>query len=82
MWIGWPGITSDKITKTERKDIETELMSQFKCIPVFLSQNDIEKYYHGFCNKTLWPICHYFTQFAIYDKLFWESYKRVNRLFS
>ena len=47
VWIGWPGITSDRTNKEERKDIEAKLMSKFKCHPVFLSQNDIEKYYHS-----------------------------------
>jgi len=82
IWVGWPGITSDKTNKEEREDIEAKLMSNFNCYPIFLSQNDIEKYYHGFSNKTLWPLCHYFTQFASYDKNFWESYRRVNELFS
>jgi trehalose 6-phosphate synthase/phosphatase len=82
IWVGWPGITSDKTNKEEREDIEAKLMSNFNCYPIFLSQNDIEKYYHGFSNKTLWPLCHYFTQFALYDKNFWESYRRVNELFS
>ena len=82
IWIGWPGITSDKINKEETKDIEAKLMSEFRCHPVFLSQNDIERYYHGFSNKTLWPLFHYFTQYVIHDKNFWETYKRVNELFS
>jgi len=82
VWIGWPGISSDKTNKEERKDIEAKLMSEFNCHPVFLSKNDIEKYYHGFSNKTLWPLFHYFTQYVIHDKNFWETYQRVNELFS
>ena len=82
IWVGWPGITSDKTNKEERKGIEAKLMSEFRCHPVFLSQNDIERYYHGFSNKTLWPLFHYFTQYVIHDKTFWETYKRVNDLFS
>jgi trehalose 6-phosphate synthase/phosphatase len=82
VWIGWPGVTWDKTSNEERKDIRAKLVSKFKCHPVFLSQNDIEKYYHGFSNKTLWPLFHYFTQYVIHDKGFWETYKRVNELFS
>ena len=82
IWVGWPGITSDKTDIKERKGIEAKLMSQFNCHPVFLSQNDIERYYYGFSNKTLWPLFHYFTQYVIHDKNFWETYKRVNELFS
>ena len=82
IWIGWPGITSDKTNKEERGHIESKLMSEFACYPVFLSQNDIEKYYHGFSNKTLWPLFHYFTQYVIHEKSLWEAYRRVNELFS
>ena len=82
VWIGWPGIASGRTNKNERQDIEAKLMSEFSCHPVFLSQNDIEKYYHGFSNKTLWPLFHYFTQYVIHDKDFWETYKRVNEAFS
>ena len=49
--------------------------------PVFQSQNDIEKYYHGYSNSTLWPLFHYFTQNAVYDRSFWRTYKKVNKLF-
>jgi trehalose 6-phosphate synthase/phosphatase len=81
MWIGWPGITAEKITKGERREIQENLMAQFNCYPVFLSQNDVEKYYFGFSNKTLWPLFHYFTQYVIHDKGLWEAYKQVNELF-
>jgi trehalose 6-phosphate synthase/phosphatase len=82
IWIGWPGITSDKINKGERKDLVATLMSEFKCYPVFLSQEDSEKYYHGFSNETLWPLFHSFTQYVVHDKSSWEGYGRVNELFS
>jgi len=82
IWIGWPGITSDKTNREERKQIEVKLMAEFNCRPVFLSQNDIEQYYHGFSNKTLWPLFHYFTEYVTHDKTFWEAYKRVNHIFS
>ena len=79
LWIGWPGIASEKI-KEEKKEIEKELGVK-KCYPVFISSYDIENYYHGFCNKTIWPLFHYFTQRTIYGKNSWESYKRVNEHF-
>jgi trehalose 6-phosphate synthase/phosphatase len=81
VWIGWPGITGEKITKEDRRDIHDELRSRFSCYPVFLSQNQVEKYYLGFSNKTLWPLFHYFTQYVIHDKDLWEAYKQVNGLF-
>lgn len=56
-------------------------MTEFNCYPVFISKKDIEKFYYGFCNKTIWPLFHYFTSFAVYDEDYWLNYKKVNELF-
>jgi trehalose 6-phosphate synthase/phosphatase len=80
LWIGWPGAELERI-KEEKEQIHARLISEYNCYPVFLSSNDIEKYYHGFSNKTLWPICHYFTQYVSYEEGLWEAYLRVNRIF-
>lgn len=79
LWIGWPGITLEKI-KGKRGEIEERILAE-NCYPIFLSQYDIENYYYGFCNKTLWPLFHYFTQYTTYSKNLREAYKRVNELF-
>lgn len=79
LWVGWPGIALEKIKK-EEQDIETKLTSE-SCYPVFLSQREVENYYYGFCNKTIWPLFHYFTQYAIYSKSLWKAYKGVNAAF-
>jgi len=79
LWIGWPGIVLGKI-EAEKGEVEERLLAE-NCYPVFLSQYDVENYYYGFCNKTLWPLFHYFTQYATYNKNSLEAYKRVNKTF-
>lgn len=79
LWLGWPGLTREKLKDKEKK-IKTKLISK-NCYPVFLSKADVDDYYYGFCNKTIWPLFHYFTQCTIYDKKMWESYKRVNEAY-
>lgn len=79
LWVGWPGIGLERI-KEERRSIEKKLKDK-NCHPIFLSHHDVENYYHGFCNKTIWPLFHYFTQHTKYGKNLWESYKRVNEQF-
>ncbi|MDY7019419.1 MAG: trehalose-6-phosphate synthase, partial [Chloroflexota bacterium] len=81
VWIGWPGIDSEKIKGSEEEEIKTRLRSE-NCYPVFLSQNDVEDYYHGFCNRTIWPLFHYFTDHAVYKEDSWQAYERVNEAFS
>ncbi|MFW6117238.1 MAG: bifunctional alpha,alpha-trehalose-phosphate synthase (UDP-forming)/trehalose-phosphatase [Thermoproteota archaeon] len=82
LWIGWSGISSQKLTKSEEEKIEEDLQVDFDSYPVFLSQKDVDRYYYGFCNKTLWPLFHGFPQYTVYDKRFWNAYKRVNEFFA
>lgn len=78
IWIGWPGIivNDDK----EEKEISQRLISE-NCFPIFISQYEVDKFYNGFCNKTIWPLFHYFQQYARYEKDLWDSYKQVNEKF-
>ena len=74
-WVGWPG------TKHFLRQVETILVSEFNCYPVFLSGKEVEKYYYGFCNRTLWPLFHYFPKITKYDWSEWDYYRRVNQKF-
>lgn len=80
-WIGWPGVFSERLDEKEREFIKTKLVKEFSCYPVLLTQKDVDLYYNGFCNKTIWPLFHYFIQYANFDKKLWEAYKRVNEIF-
>ena len=79
LWVGWPGISTERV-KGNEKDIEERLKSE-NCYPVFLSKQHIDHFYSGFCNKTIWPLFHYFSQHTVYEKTLWNSYKKVNKLF-
>ena len=80
LWIGWPGIVKDRINEKGIKEIITKL-ERLNNYPVFLSQSQIQAYYNGFCNKTIWPLFHSFTQYAVYQNSLWDEYNRVNRIF-
>lgn len=75
-WIGWPGSTVSNEEKV-RKDI----LKKFRAHCVFLSEEVMEKFYEGFCNKTIWPLFHYFPAFASYEQDCWEQYISVNEIF-
>ncbi|MFQ5736908.1 MAG: trehalose-6-phosphate synthase [Thermodesulfobacteriota bacterium] len=47
-----------------------------------LAQGDIEGYYNGYSNRFLWPLCHYALDKVYLTRQYWNSYKKVNRLFS
>ncbi len=80
LWIGWPGVSIEEINSDDQKEI-TKTLEKEQCAPIFMSEELYDGYYLGFSNNTLWPLCHYFTQFAKYYDDFWESYKKANELF-
>lgn len=80
LWIGWPGVAADGLDETMKAEIGRNLAAEH-CYGVHLSQQQVDGFYYGFCNKTIWPLFHYFTQFTSYDRSLWESYRDVNRIF-
>lgn len=78
VWVGWPGA---ELPAERHDEIRQRLRDEFSGFPVFPSAEDIEKFYEGFCNNTLWPLFHYFPTLVEYDESAWESYTRVNQHF-
>lgn len=78
IWMGWPGIT---IKDENKETFEKEVFEKFHSIPVFISEEEMENFYQGFCNKTIWPLFHYFPSYASFKDEYWISYKNVNKYF-
>jgi len=79
IWIGWPGLS----VKSEKdRSYVAEELAKKKLKPVFLSKSDIDGFYLGFSNATLWPVFHYAPNFARYKDKEWEIYQSVNQQFA
>ena len=78
LWVGWPGIN---LPEKKQQELGSRLEKDFSCYPVFLPGQVIEKFYHGLCNKTIWPLFHYFPSLTSYDEELWNNYKHVNSVF-
>src|SRR3990170_2956421 len=78
IWIGWPGISVNDKMKLKLKE---KVSSEYQAYPVFLSEKVMEKFYHGFCNKTIWPLFHYFPSYVVYDEALYAHYRCVSRIF-
>jgi len=78
VWVGWPGVT---VENKLQEQVKSKVLSQFRAYPVFLTERAMEKFYYGFCNKTIWPLFHYFPTYAIYQNDFYLHYKCVNQIF-
>lgn len=81
-WIGWCGLASNLLDAQQRRHLESELIKKFDSHTLFLSRKDIRLFYSGFCNRTIWPLFHYFTDYAHYEAEQWRSYIHVNKLFA
>jgi trehalose 6-phosphate synthase/phosphatase len=80
-WIGWPGLPSDDLDEDLKDKIEEKLEDE-SCISVHLSKEEIDLYYDGFSNRTIWPLFHYFAQYIDYDPELWDAFVNVNQKFA
>ncbi|MCP5495099.1 MAG: bifunctional alpha,alpha-trehalose-phosphate synthase (UDP-forming)/trehalose-phosphatase [Leptospiraceae bacterium] len=79
IWIGWPGINVSG--KEKKEEFKKRTLNEYKCHPVFISDKVMDKFYNGFCNKTIWPLFHYFPTYTAYDMETWKQYQSVNESF-
>lgn len=81
VWVGWPGAfvpTEDTGTRARI----TRRLAAIRCQPVFLSRSELDDYYRGFSNRTIWPLFHYFPALVEPTWPFWRSYRAVNERFA
>ena len=77
-WIGWPGVVDEDVDVTDEPIVEDDLRMH----PVRLSAADVEEYYEGFSNASLWPLYHDVIVKPIYHREWWDRYVDVNRRFA
>ena len=78
IWVGWPG---NSLEGHHKDQLKSRALADFHSYPVFLSEQDMELFYHGFCNKTIWPLFHYFPTYTLFKEEHWQHYKHVNKVF-
>ncbi|WP_143306841.1 bifunctional alpha,alpha-trehalose-phosphate synthase (UDP-forming)/trehalose-phosphatase [Chitinophaga vietnamensis] len=79
IWIGWPG---QEISDPKQQEKVIKDLRKMNLVPVFLTQEEINNYYEGFSNETLWPVFHYMSVYARYDQGYWDAYYQVNKKFT
>jgi trehalose 6-phosphate synthase len=72
--IGWAGSTGASPSPFEHEGLRLH--------PVSLSRADLQLYYEGFSNGTLWPLYHDVIAQPEYHRMWWEAYRSVNRRFA
>ena len=78
LWFGWSGDTIDHWTG----EVKIEDRAGVTVGLVDLEPADVDEYYNGYANKTLWPLFHHRIDLAQYERTYGEGYERVNRRFA
>jgi trehalose 6-phosphate synthase len=78
IWLGWSGETITDFSGTIRQQSADGVTTA----TIDLEPQDIEEYYNGYANRTLWPLFHYRLDLVEFDLQFGEGYERVNDRFA
>ena len=73
-WVGWHGAADEEVEPFEHEGLTLE--------PVRLSSSEVEDYYEGFANATLWPLYHDAIAPPQFRREWWDTYVIVNQRFA
>jgi trehalose 6-phosphate synthase len=73
-WVGWAGGTGPA---PEPFDLEG-----IRLHPIQLSADDLERYYEGQSNATIWPLYHDAVEPPVFRRRWREAYRKVNARFA
>lgn len=77
-WVGWAGTPSAE----GEPAIPGFELDGFQIAPVPLTPGEIERYYEGFSNSSMWPLYHDAVETPMFRRSWWEAYRRVNQRFA
>jgi trehalose 6-phosphate synthase len=73
-WVGWVGLPD--------AEVEPLVEDGLQLHPVPLSAKEVEDYYEGFSNGTLWPLYHDVVAPPAFHRHWWQAYVKVNQRFA
>ncbi len=73
-WIGWDDDADGVPRRVEGLGCDLHAVK--------LSRAQVRGYYHGFANRTLWPLFHDLIAQPVIDRRWWNSYLEANRAFA
>jgi len=73
-WLGWSGAAGGAAPQFDHEGLHL--------VPIPLSAEEIDRYYEGFSNASLWPLYHDVVQRPEFHRSWWDSYLQVNERFA
>lgn len=74
VWVGWTGVPDFAPAPFTHDRMRLRAVS--------LTVEEMESYYLGFCNNTLWPLYHNAIRTPQYHRHWWHPYREANRRFA
>lgn len=82
-WVAWGSGEADSAVVA---DDDTVLVPpddpKYRLRRVWLTHHDVHRYYLGYSNQFLWPLCHLRPDLTRVRSRYWERYRTVNRRFA
>jgi len=79
LWVGWPGAPAEQL---KNLDELRERLSDLNVAPVFLTKPELDTYYEGYSNATLWPLLHSLASRVALSQDWFPNYQAVNQRFA
>jgi trehalose 6-phosphate synthase len=82
VWFGWSGQESEDDAQSAAGNIKMQRADGVTTATIDLPSRDIDEYYNGYANSTLWPLFHYRLDLTEYERETGKGYERVNERFA
>ena len=82
-WVAWGHGDADRdvVDDHDRIAVPPEAPA-YTLRRLWLSEEEIERFYLGYSNQALWPLCHNILEHVRFRDRFWNTYREVNRRFA
>ncbi|MFP4016221.1 MAG: trehalose-6-phosphate synthase [Halanaerobiales bacterium] len=82
LWIAWGRGNDDFEIVDENNRVKVPDENGYTLKRIKLSDEELNGFYYGFSNETMWPICHNFIDKANFRHNYWDTYQKVNRKYA
>jgi alpha,alpha-trehalose-phosphate synthase [UDP-forming] len=73
-WVGWTGSAGPAPAEFDSNGM--------RLVPIGMEADEVERFYEGMSNGTLWPLYHDVIVPPTFHRAWWEAYARINRRFA
>ena len=78
-WIAWGSGKADfDATDSSQRIKIGDKKNSYWLRRIKLSKKEVNEYYIGYSNRTLWPLVHLMTEKIQFNENYWKTYKEVN----